>query len=1828
MKFGGMRTKIISAAVLAILGVGAAFWYYLSGNYQFGSHKIPAATIIEKTVSETYVKPRPLYVRFDMPVAKPSLMYQPLDAGIKIEPEIRGEWQWFTDKGLRFEPEGDFLPDTKYKVKLPKSIFSSNIKIKDRDFSFVTPKFTGRVTNSAFYEDPRDVHNKMATASFEFNYPINIDSVADGVKIKTFGGKKYDFTYKINDDKTQLHVISEALKLEKEADFAEISAFAIKNDYNNRALAEPVSAKVEIPSKSSFFKVESVQSMIVRNEQQNNKPEQMFFINFSTAVNAADLGDKFALYFLPQSCTKTREELHKSNGKAAAINGARRLKIQEVSHTDNGLKVHVFKYDVAQPTGCLIASVAHDLVSAEGYEFAQDVVMTAELTPYPREVGIMTDGAVLARKGSHEVAFFSRGVDELKITLARIAAENMNHLVTQTSGDFAHPFFTHYDFTEDNISEVFEKTLKINAKNPAEADYSSLDLNAYFKDKKGIFILRLVGFAGQNYSSNIEKRLIMITDLGIVVKENMDGSHNLFVADITTQEPVADATVEVLGKNGLPVLSVKTNAEGMATVPNFESFKNDKEPVAYKVSKGEDVSFLPIGRADRVMNFSRFDIGGVYDYKQGDYALKSSMFSDRGIYRPGESAYFGIIIRQSDLGVPKKLPFSVEVHNPNGDIVATANLQADDVGFAEYKLDLAPTAPTGKYTLTLYVKGVNNQQYYVADLPFKVEEFMPDTLRIKADWEDISAKGWTTRKNLKAEVSLYNLYGNPAVGHKIKAKYTLTPAIFRFKEFPDYVFMTPNAAQKRQSYEQELPDIETDAAGKGVFDIDISSFQDGPYGLRLYMDGLELGGGRGVKTSLGVLTAEADYLVGWKADGDLNYVHKNAKRQVSFIATDNALQQISRDNLTLKLVRKDYISSLVEQENGMYHYQMVPREVEMWREAWQIPTGGTSVALKTDEAGEYKLMVENATGTVLACAEYNVAGAANMTHSVDRDAGLGLRLNRNEYTSGDEIEMQITAPYTGYGLITIERDSVYAYKWFKATTTSVTETIKLPDTVEGNAYVNVAFFRDIQSSEIYMPALSYAAAPFNINQDKRRLQINLDVPTTVKSGEDLVVRYKTSEKAKIVIYGVNQGILQVARYVQPNLPAEFLKKKALRVQTMQIMDLIMPDIRILRHLAASGGDDDFDALALEKNLNPFARKNAKPVAFWSGVVNSDENGGTYHYAVPESFNGEIKVMAVAVSENKFGSAAKSVLARSDFALIPSGPLNVAPNDEFVMGLSIGNLVENSGDDYAVQVSIDSGAGFETVGEKTQTISLKENGEGLLQFRFKTLQNLGSQEIMFTAQSVKDKSKKSVMPYSIGVRPATLYQSKFQMGRARSKYQLSGVEDLYAQYRVQQLSASTSPMVLSGGLLKYLDKFPHYCTEQTISKVFPAIEVFFKYPKLIENVDVYALYDDAIAKLYERQTLEGGFSAWSVEGAKADRYASVYSTHFLLMAQRHNFNVPPSILNRALDYCESQAVQMPDDLDDFIPAYAVYVLTLNGRVTTNYLMNLEQHYKKHYPKTWQKSLSASFMAASYDLLQNKTKANALVGRYEKSENDVDNIINDYLMASHFPDIFKETSAEDVERILNAFSGGNFTTKSAAWATLTLNALDVSETDKNIRFSEFESQMTPFPTVDFTSETKNLIVTSDEPFYYAVSQQGFVRDAQVKATAEGMEIEKTYYDKNGQRVTSAKVGDELTVVISYQSFNRKRYTDVAIVDLLSGCFEVVNNSVTASDWLDASEIREDRVIAYVNIGADTATLSYKVKVVAEGQWTVPAVYAAALYQPLVRANSDAFVMTVDE
>ena len=166
-----------------------------------------------------------------------------------------------------------------------------------------------------------------------------------------------------------------------------------------------------------------------------------------------------------------------------------------------------------------------------------------------------------------------------------------------------------------------------------------------------------------------DARLLVVTDLGLVTKRSVDGSHDVFVQSIATGAPVAGATVEIIGRNGLPVLSATTDDEGHVRFPDLRSFKNERAPVLYLARRGGDSSFLPFDGRDRTLDFSRFDVGGV-ESSADRAALAAYLFSDRGIYRPGEQIRAAAIVRNQDWsGDLDRLPLRLEVTDPRGIVV-------------------------------------------------------------------------------------------------------------------------------------------------------------------------------------------------------------------------------------------------------------------------------------------------------------------------------------------------------------------------------------------------------------------------------------------------------------------------------------------------------------------------------------------------------------------------------------------------------------------------------------------------------------------------------------------------------------------------------------------------------------------------------------------------------------------------------------------------------------------------------------------------------------------------------------------------------------------------------------------------------------------------------------------------------------------------------------------------------------------------------------------------------------------------------------------------------
>src|SRR5206468_3697451 len=173
------------------------------------------------------------------------------------------------------------------------------------------------------------------------------------------------------------------------------------------------------------------------------------------------------------------------------------------------------------------------------------------------------------------------------------------------------------------------------------------------------------------------------------------------------------------------------------------------------------------------------------------------------------------------------------------------------------------------------------------------------------------------------------------------------------------------------------------------------------------------------------------------------------------------------------------------------------------------------------------------------------------------------------------------------------------------------------------------------------------------------------------------------------------------------------------------------------------------------------------------------------------------------------------------------------------------------------------------------------------------------------------------------------------------------------------------------------------------------------------------------------------------------------------------------------------------------------------------------------------------------------------------------------------------------------------------------------------------------------------------FYLLTQEGFDRTIPAQPLSQGLEVLREYTDMNGKAVTDVTLGDELQVHLRFRALGAQPIASVALVDLLPGGFEVVQNppatatlapmrrtdneaegegeGEAASAWApnfgeavgswspDYAEVREDRVNVYGLADASAREFVYKVKATAAGSFAVPPAYGEGMYDRAVRAWS---------
>lgn len=1934
------RTAVLGGVLLLAAGAGGVLgwrWYQAQPKPQTVAYSVtpPARTPLETDNP----KPLPLSVRFAASVADLKLVGRDVSAGITLSPTLAGTWHFVDDRVLEFRVTGDWPVGQHYEVRLERALFGPAVRLDHDTFGFDSAPFTARLAQTQLYQDPVNPGIKNGVFDVEFSHPVDPAEFEPRVELRLRGQQagvlgvgRETTPFSVVYDKLKLHASVHSATLPIPAEPTEIG-FTLKAGTRaargGNRVAEPLAGAVPVPGLYSLATL-GVEPLVVNNAR--DEPEQVLAVTLSATAGEHDVARAVKAWLLP--VTRPAEGASPARGSeqrpyawpgAQQVSPAVRaaapvLDLLPVAAEREFVEAHSFRYH-AEVGRYLLVQVQKNLRSFGGYLSARDDYFVVRVPPYPPQLSILSQGAILSLSGERKVATLVRDLPGIQVDIGRLLPAQLQHLVSQSNGDFAHPQF-YGGLGEDDLVERFRQKVPLPGLKHGETHHEPIDLSSYLKpaggERRGVFLLSVHGYdpkleerqrrerdqraararepgaadrsdaependGGQANAEEdtgsgelpdlSDQRLVVVTDLGLLLKRSPDGSQDVFVQSIATGQPVAGARVEFIARNGSSLVSQQSNEQGRAHFAPLQGMVRERTPLLVQVTQGSDLSFLPLNRADRTLDLSRFDVGGIRNART-DNEISAYLFSDRGLYRPGETLHVGMIAKAADWTRNiSGLPLEAEVIDARGLVVKRDKLRLPAGGFMELTCDTAATAPTGSYTVNLYIARKDGGGL-IGSTTLRVQEFEPDRMKMAVRLSMQNPDGWVTPKELKAAVNVQNLFGTPAENRRVEATLTLTPAYPAFRRWPDYRFYDPQRA--KDGYSDALKATTTDQHGDATIDLGLAKYANATYRLSLLARAFEPQGGRSVTGEVSTLVSEQPYLVGYKADGGLDYLPRDSVRRVALIAIDPAAAKVGVQGLKLVQVETQYVSVLTRQPNGTYKYESRRKDVPVTERPLALAAGGEMLTLDTATPGTFAYLVRNEAGLELNRIEYTVAGAGNLSRSLERNAELEIRLDKKDYAPGEDIELSIKAPYAGAGLITLERDHVYATQWFKSTTNASVQHIRVPADFEGNGYVSVQFVRDLGSDEIFTSPLSYGVAPFVTRLASRVNALTLSAPALVKPGTALKIHLAAAHATRAVVFAVDEGILEVAHYKAPDPLGEFFKKRALEVRTSQILDLILPEFKRLMASAAPGGDAE---AALRRNLNPFKRKRATPAVYWSGLVDVAHERD-FDWTVPDSFNGRLQLFAVSVDEASVGVARAETTVRADFVLTPNMPVAVSPGDEFAVSVGVANSLPDTGSGAEITVQAKLPPNLEPVGEVRRTVKIDALREGVVQFRVRAREVLGSAPISFEASWNGHQSR---LVETVSVRPATPYLTEIAAGHFGAAQDVPVTRELYPDFRKLKVNVSSVPLALAPTLATYLNDYPHLCTEQLVSRGFPQL-VLKRHAELKDPDAPGSKPGEATAALVkilrERQNDEGGFALWAAS-VSTDEFASVYAVHWLLEAREQGEAVPDDLLQKSLVWLQQYAASPvpakgPELYADDLwmlrnRAYAAYLLTRQGAVTTPIAGSLRQALEARHPKIWQHDLAAGWLAAIYQLQKQDREAarlieplaaqlghanpDAFAGYYDDNVRDQSVL---YLLARHFPARLPDLNAHALEALVEPLSRGYYNTLSSARLLLALDAYAAAVPNAAVnRFSVTERLADGSDRAlelggslvlqgRYSSEARRLHLANDSglPGFYATSASGFDRAVPTPPLAQGMEVFREYLDAAGKPVAQVRTGDEVLVRVRARAVNRAYIDNVAVIDLLPGGFEPVlvapspaDATAAGSRWYNRlgnlgnwsvqyADVRDDRVVLYGALTADLVEYSYRIRATNAGRFRVAPSIAQSMYDRQLLARSAPGTLTV--
>ncbi len=401
-----------------------------------------------------------------------------------------------------------------------------------------------------------------------------------------------------------------------------------------------------------------------------------------------------------------------------------------------------------------------------------------------------------------------------------------------------------------------------------------------------------------------------------------------------------------------------------------------------------------------------------------------------------------------------------------------------------------------------------------------------------------------------------------------------------------------------------------------------------------------------------------------------------------------------------------------------------------------------------------------------------------------------------------------------------------------------------------------------------------------------------------------------------------------------------------------------------------------------------------------------------------------------------------------------------------------------------------------------------------------------------------------------------------------------------------------------GMLRWLDKYPMGCLEQTTSRAMPLLVFNDLAPQAgIKTEDFRGRIQDAVDTVLDMQNTSGGFGLWG-PSEDPDRYLSVFAMDFLFQAKQRNFIVPDEGLRRGTRFL--QETSSSDSYDDTTRAYAFYVLAREGKVNLSDL----RYFTDTKGSNMRDALAPALAGAALAQVGDRARADYAFGLakdivmkadptpYQRLTSEYGSLLRDTAGTTALaaeggamnllPALLQRSSSLDM-------SLNGTTTQEKAWMlraaynlspqrqplNVTLNGAATTPTDGAVRLS---------PTLAQLSRGMAFRNNGNLAVWRSVSVSG-APDSPLPATASGLTVTKSVWRLDTHQqvdLATLRQNDRALIVIDGKMDNNY-FRRMAVIDLLPPGLEIETtlsgdegkpqgiNALTATD---VAEARDDR------------------------------------------------------